>query len=186
MTELPDSGHGHPIGKQRGCQECRAAAARIKREQCARRGRGLPRVSVRHMRLWLKEPRMFLEMIPRRVVVGAIGAGAVTGALLCATAGTAAADPPPRPPNCTAADVAGVAAGVAAALSTYLFTHPDVNGFYTGLQDRPKDQLRDDVQNYFNANPQEEADLESIRQPLTDVRQRCQWTPLIGQDGVTP
>ena len=42
MTELPDSGHGHPIGKQRGCQECRAAAARIKREQCARRGLGLP------------------------------------------------------------------------------------------------------------------------------------------------
>ena len=72
---------------------------------------------------------MFLsEIIPRRVVVGAIGAGAVTGTLLCATAGTAAADPPPRPPNCTAADVAGVAAGVATALSTYLLTHPDVNG----------------------------------------------------------
>ena len=130
---------------------------------------------------------MFLsEIIPRRVVVGAIGAGAVTGTLLCATAGTAAADPPPRPPDCTAADVAGVAAGVGAALSTYLFTHPDVNGFYTDLQDHPKDQIRDDVQNYFNANPQEQADLEGIRQPMTDIRQRCQWTPLLGQDGATP
>ena len=47
-------------------------------------------------------------------------------------------------------------------------------------------QIRDDVQNYFNANPQEEADLESIRQPLTDIRQRCQWTPLLGQGGVAP
>lgn len=122
----------------------------------------------------------------RRVVVGAIGAGAVTGTLLCASARTAAADPPPRPADCTAADVAGVAAGVAAALSTYLFTHPDVNGFYTGLQDQPKDQIRDDVQNYFNANPQEQADLENIRQPLADIRQRCQWTPLVGQGGVTP
>ncbi|MCV7091179.1 heme-binding protein [Mycobacterium interjectum] len=120
----------------------------------------------------------------RRVAVGAIGAGAVTGALWCATAATAAADAPPA--NCTAADVAGVAAGVAASLSTYLFTHPDVNGFYTGLQDRPKDQIRDEVQNYFNANPQEQADLENIRQPLVDIKQRCQWTPLVGEPGATP
>jgi hemophore-related protein len=134
----------------------------------------------------MKEPTMFRsELISRRVVIGAIGAGAVTGTLLCATAGSAAADPAPRPPNCTAADVAGVAAGVATALSAYLFTHPDVNGFYTDLQDQPKDQLRDDVQNYFNANPQEQADLEGIRQPMTDIRQRCQWTPLLGQ-GATP
>ncbi|MEB3982422.1 heme-binding protein [Mycobacterium sp. 663a-19] len=129
---------------------------------------------------------MFLsDVIARRAVLGAIGAGAVAGTLLCASAGTAAADTAPRPPNCTAADVAGVAAGVATALSTYLFTHPDVNGFYTGLQDRPKDQIGNDVQNYFGANPQEEADLENIRQPLTDIRQRCQWTPLMGQ-GATP
>jgi hemophore-related protein len=130
---------------------------------------------------------MFLQItFPRRVLVGAIGAGAVTGALLCATAGTAAADPAPRPANCTAADVAGVSAGVAAALSTYLFAHPDVNAFYTGLQDQPKDQIRDNVQNYFNANPEEQADLENIRQPLTDIRQRCQWTPLLGESGATP
>lgn len=125
-------------------------------------------------------------LILRRTVVGAIGAGAAVGTLLCATVGTAVADPPPRPPNCTAADVAGVSAGVASALSTYLLTHPDVNDFYTGLQDQPKEQIRDDVQNYFNANPQEQADLEGIRQPLTDIRQRCQWTPLLGQGGSIP
>lgn len=121
------------------------------------------------------------ECIRRRVLVGAIGGGVITGALLSGAGGIAAADPPSRPPNCSAADVAGVAAGVATALSTYLFTHPDVNGFYTSLQDQPRDQLRDNVQNYFNANPQEQADLEGIRQPLTDVRERCQWTPLLGQ-----
>jgi hemophore-related protein len=120
------------------------------------------------------------EVMTRRVVVGVIVAG-IAGTLLSGTAGIAAADPPSRPPNCSAADVAGVAAGVATSLSAYLFTHPDVNGFYTGLQDQPKDQLRDDVQNYFNANPQEQADLEGIRQPLTDIRERCQWTPLLGQ-----
>jgi heme-binding protein len=135
----------------------------------------------------MKELAMFLPTsIRRRVVVGAIGAGSVAGALFFTTAGTAAADPPPRPANCTAADIAGVAAGVAASLSTYLYTHPDVNGFYTGLQDQPKDQIRDNVQSYFNANPQEQTDLENIRQPLADIRQRCQWTPLIGESGATP
>jgi heme-binding protein len=125
---------------------------------------------------------MFIPgIIPRQMVVGVIGAGAVTATMLFASAGTAAADAPPRPPDCTAANVASVAAGVATALSTYLLTHPDVNAFYTGLQDQPKDQIQDQVQSYFNANPQEEADLEGIRQPMTDIRQRCQWTPLIGQ-----
>lgn len=106
---------------------------------------------------------------------------AIAAGLLLCTAGQAAADPAPRPPNCSAADVAGVAAGVATALSGYLFTHPDVNGFYTGLQDQPKDQIGGEVQRYFGANPQEEADLEGIRRPLTDIRERCQWTPLLGQ-----
>ena len=130
---------------------------------------------------------MFLAVpISRRAVVGALGAGAVTGTLLCATTGTAAADLPPRPPDCTAADVAGVSAGVAAATSAYLYTHPDVNGFFTDLQGQPRDEMRDDVQNYVNANPQVRADLERIRQPLTDIRQRCQWTPLLGQGGATP
>ena len=129
---------------------------------------------------------MFLAVpISRRAVVGALGAGAVTGTLLCATTGTAAADLPPRPPDCTAADVAGVSAGVAAATSAYLYTHPDVNGFFTDLQGQPRDAMRDDVQNYVNANPQVRADLERIRQPLTDIRQRCQWTPILGQDGAT-
>ncbi|MGA9489830.1 MAG: heme-binding protein, partial [Mycobacterium sp.] len=110
------------------------------------------------------------QFISHRAVVGAIGAGAIAGTLLSSTAGIAAADPPPRPPNCSAADVAGVAAGVATTLSAYLFTHPDVNGFYTGLEDQPKDQIGTDVQNYFSANPQEQADLEGIRQPMTDIR----------------
>lgn len=126
------------------------------------------------------------EIVSRRAVAGAMGAGAVAFMLSCATAGTATADSAPRPPDCTAANVASVAAGVASALSTYLFLHPDVNDFYTGLQDQPKDQIQGAVENYFNANPQEQADLEGIRQPMVDIRQRCQWTPLLGQPGVTP
>jgi len=126
------------------------------------------------------------EIVSCRAVAGAVGAGAVALMVSCASAGNAAADPPPRPPDCTAANVANVAAGVASTLSTYLFLHPDVNDFYTGLQDQPKDQIQGAVENYFSANPQEQADLEGIRQPMVDIRQRCQWTPLLGQPGVTP
>ena len=55
----------------------------------------------------------------RRALICVVGAGAVAGALLT-TAPLAPADPP----NCTAADMAGVAAGVSAATSVYLFTIP--------------------------------------------------------------
>jgi heme-binding protein len=124
----------------------------------------------------MKERAMLLPARrTRRAIAGAICTGAVAGALLYGAAATAAADPPPppAPPNCTAADLAGVSSGVAASTSAYLFTHPDVNAFFTGLKGQPRDQIRDDVQNYLNGNPQAQADLENIRQPMVDFRNRC-------------
>lgn len=107
----------------------------------------------------------------RRGVAGAIGVGAVTTVMLFGAIPSALADPPP---NCTAADLAGVASGVAAATSAYLFTHPDVNNFFTGLKGQPKNQIRDNVRGYLDANPQTKADLQGIRQPLVDLKNRCQ------------
>ncbi len=103
----------------------------------------------------------------RRMAVAALGAGAVAG--LIGTAPSALADPP----NCTAADLAGVSSGVSAATSAYLFTHPDVNAFFTGLEGSPRDELRDQIQQYLDANPGVKADLAGIRQPLVDLRARC-------------
>jgi heme-binding protein len=99
-----------------------------------------------------------------------LGGCVVAGAMVLGPSATAAADPPP---NCTAADLAGVASGVTAATSAYLFTHPDVNDFFTGLKGQPKDQIRTNVQNYLNANPQVQADLQGIRQPMVDFKNRC-------------
>lgn len=107
----------------------------------------------------------------RRAVAGAVGTGAITGAMLFGAAPWALADPPP---NCTAADLAGVSAGVSAATSAYLFTHPDVNDFFTSLKGQPKSAIRGNVQNYMNANPQVKDDLQGIRQPLIDLKNRCQ------------
>jgi heme-binding protein len=115
-----------------------------------------------------------------RAIAAGIGTGAIAGALLYGALATAAADPPAPPPNCTAADLAGVSSGVSAATSTYLFTHPDVNVFFTGLKGQPRSEVGDDVQNYLNANPQVQADLQGIRQPLVDFRDRC------GAPGPTP
>ncbi|MDY6872163.1 MAG: heme-binding protein [Actinomycetota bacterium] len=111
----------------------------------------------------------------RRVVAGAAGAGAIAGAMLFgAVAATAQpAPPPPLPPNCTAADLAGVAAGVSASTSAYLFTHPPVNDFFTSLEGQPRDQIRPQVEEYLDANPQVKADLTGIRQPLVDLKNRC-------------
>ncbi len=121
--------------------------------------------------LCFSRERLIAGRTGRRVVAGAIGAGAISGAMLFGAIPSALADPPP---NCTAADLAGVASGVAASTSAYLFTHPDVNNFFTGLKGQPKSEIRDDVQNYLDANPQTKADLTGIRQPLVDLKNRCQ------------
>lgn len=93
------------------------------------------------------------------------------GALLFAHVVPAWADN--LPPNCTSADMTGVMSGVSAAMATYLFTHPDVNDFFTGLQGAPKAQARDETESYLNANPNIRAELEAIRQPGRDFRDRC-------------
>ena len=110
----------------------------------------------------------------RRAVAGAIGTGAIAGTTMFGAVPAALADPPPAPPGCTAGDLAQVSAGVSAATSVYLFSHPDVNAFFTSLKGKPKSQIRDDVQKYFQGNPQAQGDLAGIRQPLIDLKNRCQ------------
>jgi len=110
----------------------------------------------------------------RRAVAGAVGAGALAGAMLFGALPSAMAD---EPPNCTAADLAGVAAGVSAATSAYLFTHPDVNWFFTSLEGMPRDQVRTEVQDYLADNPMVKDDLTGIRQPLVDLKNRCGVAP---------
>src|SRR5918996_6085664 len=106
----------------------------------------------------------------RRAVAGAVGTGAIAGAMLFGALPWATAD---APPNCTAADLAGVHSGVSASTSAYLFTHPDVNWFFTSLEGMPRDQVRGEVQQYMDGNPQVTAELANIRQPLVDLKNRC-------------
>jgi hemophore-related protein len=112
----------------------------------------------------------------RRAVAGAVGAVALAGATLLGSAPGASAEPP-TPPNCSPADWAGVRAGVAAALSAYLFTHPPVNDFFATLKGQSRDQIRPQLQQYMDANPQVRNDLQGIKQPAEDFLNRCDQPP---------
>jgi hemophore-related protein len=109
----------------------------------------------------IKERHMFFRNL--------MGAGVIVGAMAVGAPAIAAADPP----NCTAADLAGVMSGVNAATSSYLFTHPEVNDFFTGLKGKPRDQMRTEIAAYADANPQVRDELRAVRQPATDFRDRC-------------
>lgn len=110
----------------------------------------------------------------RRAITGAIGAGTLAGALFFGAAATATAEPlPPVPPPCTAAEMARVMSGVTFDTSNYLTTHPAVNDFFTSLKGQPKDQIGEQVRTYLDANPMVRDDLQRIRQPSVDFRDRC-------------
>lgn len=71
----------------------------------------------------------------------------------------------------------GVRTGVQFATSAYLFTHPDVNAFFTSLAGVPRAQVLERVKAYMAANPQTAADITGIRQPLVDIKNRCGQLP---------
>jgi len=122
-----------------------------------------------------------------RALVRVISTGAMAGAMLFGGASLALAQPTPAPPppvpapGCTAADLAQASGTVGTAMADYMFGHPDVNNFFTSLRGKPNEEIRGDVQNYMNANPQVQSDINGIRQPLTDLRNRCDYQPNLGQ-----
>src|SRR4029079_10138140 len=107
----------------------------------------------------------------RHAVAGAVGTGAIAGAMLFGALPSAMADDPANnPPNCSADDRACVASRVSGPTLAYLFTHPDVNWFFTSLEGLPRDQVREKVTDYLNQNPQTKAGLTGIGPPLADLK----------------
>jgi hemophore-related protein len=131
---------------------------------------------------------MLSKRAMRSALVGTIGTSAMAGAMLFGGASLAFADPAPAPPapaapapGCTAADLAQASGTVGTAMADYMFSHPDVNNFFTGLRGLPNEEIHGDVQKYMNANPQVESEINGIRQPLTDLGNRCDYHPNSGQ-----
>lgn len=106
------------------------------------------------------------SLAARRTVAALLG----TGAVLIAGVAPALAD---ITPGCSAADIAAVEGQVATAMAGYLATHPDVNTFFSGVQGLAKADAVSQTQNYLNANPQTQAEINAIRGPVFDLRTRC-------------
>lgn len=102
-------------------------------------------------------------------------AAAASGAVLLGTGAPVNAQPPP--PNCTAADLSVTMSGITAATGTYLFTHPQVNEFFTSLGDVPAEEKQGALKAYMDSNPQVTAELNAIQQPATDFENRCGIKP---------
>ncbi|OHU26762.1 hypothetical protein BKG76_07115 [Mycobacteroides franklinii] len=109
-----------------------------------------------------------MSSVPRFVVYTGISLAAVGISALGAP--IAAAE---DPPSCTPADLLGVVSGVAASESVYLHTHPEVNEFFNGFKGKSRSEIRSAIDRYMAANPDVKADLDGIRQPVTDFKERC-------------
>ncbi len=105
-------------------------------------------------------------LVARRAAAAVLGAGAV----LIAGAATAVADPAP---GCTAADITAVEGQVATAMSAYFFTHPDVNALFSSVQGLSKADAASKTKAFLTANPQVQNEINAIRGPVFDLRQRC-------------
>ena len=94
-------------------------------------------------------------LVTGRLLRSAVFAVIAYGAMLGGGVTLASADPvsTPPPPNCTAGDLAVASGTVGTAMGDYLFTHPDVNDFFTGLRGRPNAEIHDRVQTYMDAHP---------------------------------
>lgn len=99
-----------------------------------------------------------------RLTAAALGVGAA----LFGTAGSAFADP-----GCTVADMTGVETGVAAGMTAYLWTHPEVNDYFTSLQGLSPDEAFKRTRDYLTANPGIKAEMDAIQAPGDDMRARC-------------
>lgn len=111
----------------------------------------------------------------RGAAMGVAGLGAMACAFAIATgsAGAQPLPPGPIPPPCTAAELARVMSGVTFETSNYLTLNPPVNDFFTSLKGQPKNEIGEKVQVYLDANPGVRHELQRIRQPSVDFRQRC-------------
>ena len=109
---------------------------------------------------------MSTAVLLARAAVGVLGAGAV----LIGGAGTAVAD---AGPGCMASDITAAESQAATGMTAYLVTHPDVNGFFSSLQGLPKAEIARKTIAYLTANPQIQNELDAVRAPVFDLRNRC-------------
>lgn len=104
-------------------------------------------------------------------VARSAAAAAISAAVaLSVGAGMAAAD---ADPGCWASDITAAEAQAATGMTAYLVTHPEVNEFFSSLQGLPSAEIARQTIAYLTANPQIQNELDGVRAPVFDLRDRC-------------
>jgi heme-binding protein len=101
------------------------------------------------------------------------GACAVTalGGLAAATVAlpTAAAEPAP----CSASEFSATASSVLGSAGQFLEAHPEADKVITEVAAQPAPEASASLRGYFGAHPGEYFQLQTISQPLSDLKRRC-------------
>ena len=108
---------------------------------------------------------------PRRIIMGALAAGAVGVAAAAASGITSPVNAAPDP--CTASSLASTASGVLSQAAGYLENHPAANEALTNAANDAPEDARSAVESYFLAHTNEFFDLQNIAQPLLSMRDQC-------------
>ena len=58
-------------------------------------------------------------------------------------------------------------------MTAYLWTHPEVNDYFTSLQGLSNDEAFAKTRDYLTANPEIKAQMDAIQAPADDLRARC-------------
>jgi hemophore-related protein len=106
------------------------------------------------------------------IAVGGIGAGL---AVFVASPRAVAAPP------CTAAALADRVSSVSAQAARFLEAHPDANDALTQAGSQSPEDARASLRSYFFSHPDQYFQLQTIAQPLNDMRAQCNSNLSIGQ-----
>lgn len=75
--------------------------------------------------------------------------------------------------NCSVSAIANTSSTVSASTSTYLASNPEANDALTEIATQPQEQATEAFRTYFAENPQVEAELQTINQPVVDLVSQC-------------
>jgi hemophore-related protein len=112
----------------------------------------------------------------RRGLYGMFAGGLLAFGSAAIVAPVANAEPSPAPANpdtCSISAIANTSSTVSASTSTYLASNPAANDALTQIATQPQEQATEAFRTYFAQNPQVEAELQTINQPVVDLASQC-------------
>jgi hemophore-related protein len=112
----------------------------------------------------------------RRGLYGMFAGGLLAFGSAAIIAPVANAEPSPEPASpdsCSVSAIANTSSTVSASTSTYLASNPEANDALSEIATQPQEQATEAFRTYFAANPQVEAELQAINQPVVDLASQC-------------